>query len=287
MTDPIDALVADTSGVAAGLAAAEPTATALAQTADGHVLVVATRDSTIIHTWDLEKYLPEPQRPRGTVTALTAEGFIKTFDQRTTPDTPATVYADVDRTRLIAVLNDDELGAAGWRDHRITYQPQLTPEWRHWTSHTGLTDQATFAKALEDGETEIRDPSATVMLDLAQTFQASLGAKFRKAGRLKDGRTQLVYEEEIEATAGEGMAAIPDAFTIEVRPFYGADPVMVTCKLRYTLARGDLQIGYVIHRPEEIVRNAFEHDVVARVAAALEGFPVIFGVPADPTPAGR
>jgi uncharacterized protein YfdQ (DUF2303 family) len=221
------------------------------------------------------------------VKALTADGFVSAFDRRTSDTTPATSYADIDNVRLVAVLNDDEDDQAGWRDHRITYQPQLTPEWKHWTASQGLGTQDRFARAIEDGETEIRNPSPTLMLDLAQTFTASVGAKFKKAGRLKDGRTQLTYEEEIEATAGEGMAEIPDSFVIEVRPFFGAEPVLVTCRLRYTLARGDLQIGYMIHRPEEIVRTSFVTDVVEQVREALAGFTVIEGVPADPTAAGR
>lgn len=282
MTDPNP-----TGDVAAALAAAEEHAQVLPDVEDGNLLIVARRTDRAIDTLDLERFLPAPTRPRGTVQALTAQGFVDAFTHRTVDETPAVVYADVDAVRLVAVLNDDEADRPGWRDHRITYEPLLTPEWRHWAGHQGLGSQERFAQALEDGETEIRKPSATKMLELAQTFHASVGAKFKQAGRLRDGRTQLVYEEEIEATAGDGMAEIPDTFTIEVRPFYGAKPVEVVCRLRYRLERGQLVIGYTIQRPDEIVRTSFETDVVGRVRDQLKGSPVIEASPADALQAGR
>lgn len=290
MTDPIN-LDANANVVASALAAAEEHALVLDHQADGHLIVVAHPTDRQIQKLDLEQYLPAPTRQRGTIRALTAEGFVDAFAHRArgADDSVAAVYADIDNVKLVAVLNDDEAGATGWGDHRITYQPQHTPEWNHWVKRQGLHPQDKFAEALEGGELEIRNPSATVMLDLAQTFHASTTAKFKQAGRLKDGRTQLVYEEEIEAKAGEGegIVDIPDSFTIEVRPFYGAEPVEVRCRLRYRLERGTLAIGYTIIRPDEIVRDSFVADVVGHVREALAGFPVVEAIPADPITPGR
>jgi uncharacterized protein YfdQ (DUF2303 family) len=277
--------IAATGDVAAALDAAQDLAIELADENDA--LVVAHRLDVVLEHIDTEKYQPTPTRQRGTVKALTAEGFVKAFQHRTVDETQATVYADHGHTTLVAVLNDDEAENPGWRDHRITFTPELTPEWQHWVNHQGLTDQAKFAQALEDGEFEIREPSATRMLDLAQTFQASTSARFKVAGRLKDGRTQLVYEEEIDAKAGgEGMVDIPDTFTIEVRPFYGAEPKLVTCRLRYRLGGGHLAIGYTIVRPDDVIRDAFA-DVVGFVIDELAGWPLVEGVPAQPVTPGR
>lgn len=279
--------------VAAALAAAQPLAQIIDHPASANVIVAATPSSggSVTTTYhDLERYQPEPDRQRGTVRAFTADGFVAAFDRRINNDAdPATVYADLDRCRLTAVLNDDVHAVAGWRDHRIAYEPQLTPEWQHWTAHQGLGTQAEFAAALEEGETELVDPAPTVMLEIAQTFHASTSAKFKQHGRLRDGRTQLVYEEDIDAKAGdgEGLVTIPDTFTIRVRPFYGAEPVDVTCRLRYRVERGDLRIGYTIHRPDEVVRTSFLADVVGQVRDALPGWPVIEAAPADPLIPGR
>lgn len=279
--------LADASGVSAALEAAQAHAQVLDANDEQNVYVVATRDDRRIHEIDLERYEDAPVRSRGTVRTFTAEGFLTSFRQLVGGERPATVYADPDQCRLVAVLNDDEAGNPGWRDHRIELDLKTTPEWSLWTGRQGLGPQARFAEVIEEGETEIVEPSATVMLEIAQTFHASTGAKFKQHGRLRDGRTQLSYEEEIEATAGEGLVDIPESFTIEVRPFYGADPVAVQCRLRYRLERGALTIGYQIHRPDDVRRTSFATDVVDHIREQLKGFVVVEGTPAEALRPGR
>lgn len=268
--------IAAGSDVGAALDAARPNVDLLVDRDD--LLVSVTRNDTFTTAHDMEKWGGSPTRHRGTRKALTAEGFIALADELGTATTR--VYADIDGLNLVAVLNDDASVLPGWRDHRVTFAPTATPEWTHWISNVGLHKQDKFAQIIEDGETEIRTPTATVMLDLAETFNASTQAKFKQAGRRRDGRVQFAYEEDIEATAGDGLVEIPPTFTVELRPFYGATPVLVECKLRYRLERGDLSIGYAIHRPEEIQRQAFLTDVVARVLDAVS-VPVIDAIPAD------
>lgn len=275
MTDPTTVL--DTSDVAAALEAARPNLDHVDVQVPTTALAVARRDDVIVEVVDTERLAAAPRRTTGTVKALTAQGFLDAVARVKSGTTG--VYADIDATTLTAVVNDDVVDEPGWRDHRIVYTPQVTPEWSHWVGGQGLRTQGEFATVLEGGELEIREPSATQMLDLAQTFQASSSAKFKQAGRLRDGRTQLVYEEELEATAGEGLVAIPDVFVIEVRPFYGAEPRRVECRLRYRLDRGDLRIGYTIQRPDEILRDSFERDVVAHVQLLHD---VVAAVPAGP-----
>lgn len=272
------------SDVAAALAAARPLHETVPAGLDAAELLVHPDDvDTSLH--DVEQYQPYPTRQRGNRVALTADGFLNMVERFTTEDSPCTVYADIDRCELLAILNDDKHLDTGWRDHRVTYTPQATPEWKLWVGGQGLGNQERFAAVIEEGETDIVTPSATTMLEIAETFHASTTAKFKQAGRSRDGRTQLVYEEEIEATAGEGMVEIPTSFTVRVRPFYGAQPVDVECKLRYRVIRGDLTIGYTINRPDEIRRQSFQTDVLDHIGAELE-FPVVDGLPAA-TPTAR
>jgi len=275
--------------VQAALDAAEKLADIVDSLDEHQVLTVAHRNDVTLTQIDLERYLDQPDRQRGTVKAITAEGFVTAFKQRTLDHTPAAVYADPGNCRLVAVLNDDEGDAAGWRDHRIELALADAPEWIHWTGNQGLGTQTRFAEAIEGGETEIVSPSATVMLEIAQTFDASVGAKFKQRGRLKDGSTQFVYEAEVDAKAStsEGEVRIPDRFTISVRPFYGAAAREAECRIRYRVSSDGLQIGYTIYRPDEIRHTAFTEDVVGWVREELAGFPIIEGTPAPTTPTGR
>lgn len=271
------------SDVAAALDAAEDHVELLDNIDNDTVQVISRRDDYRVEVHDLERYQPAPSRSKGTVRALTADGFVRAVTHRMSDPADTVVYANVDSLTLTAVLNDDHAGNAGWRDHKVAWSPQTTPEWKHWIGSRGLGSQERFAAVIEEGEADIVNPSATVMLEIAQTFQASIGAKFSKAGRIRDGRTQLKYEEEIEAKAGEGMVEIPETFTVLLRPFYGAEPVSVTCKLRYRLNRGELAIGYHITRPEEIQRDAFVQVVSSLAGIDLDNLTFVDGIPADPS----
>lgn len=267
-----------TSDVAAALDAADE----LVQTAEvtPGLHVIATRSTAASKTIHTERFAQYPERSRGTVKAVTQDGFVRALGLVVSDR--AVVYANPDTCQLVAVVNDDRAGDAGWRDHRIELDLRPTPEWDLWTKHQGLGSQEKFANVIEEGQAEIVDPSPTVMLDLAQTFAATTAAKFRQAGRLQDGRQQFVYEEEIDAKAGEsGSLAIPAEFLLGLRPFFGADRYEVLARLRYRLSRGELQIGYQLHRPEDVKRKAFDELVTA--VESRTDLPLVHGIPAAPT----
>lgn len=262
--------------VAAALDAAEPSVRVEAIDAEVDAVVIASPVGATHAVVNLEKYRNVPWRPRGTVRAVSADGFIAAVGVR---GGTGTLYADPDACKLVAVLNDD-----GWRDDRVDLDLRATPEWTLWTTNQGLKAQSAFAVVIEEGAEEIVTPSSVTMLELAQTFHASTSAKFKQAGRLQDGRTQFTYEEEIDAKAGDGGAlSIPAEFTLALRPFFGADRIEVKARLRYRLSRGELQIGYFLHRADDVRRAAFD-DVTAKVSGALD-LPLVAGSPASPVTA--
>lgn len=261
------------------------------------LLVIATRRDYDREVVNLERLRFKPNRSRGTVTALSADGLVKALLLRNagTVDEgdPVVLYADLENCKLTAILNDDVVGsetkddAAAWRDYRIELLLRPTLEWQHWMGQQGPGSQTRFAETIELGEAEIFEPSAAVMLDLAQTFVASTGAKFKQAGRLSDGRQQFSYEEDTDAKAGaDGSMAVPTEFTIAVRPFYGAlHSYPVRARLRWRLQQGALTIGYQLHRPEEVQQLAFS-EMVSHVMELTQA-PCVEGRPPDPTkPAG-
>lgn len=279
-----------TSDVAAALEAAEPQAQILDANGDSTLLVVAARNDRQVHQIDLERFEREPVRSRGTVKALSADGFIAAYRHRTVEDASygAVIYADPDGCQLIAVLDDDYAGHPGWREHRIELALQPTPEWMHWKGHQGLGSQQRFAETVEEGQDEIvGEPNATLMLEIAQEFTASIGGKFTQKGRLRDGSVQFVYEETVDAKVGEGLVDVPQFFTVRLRPFYGAEPRDIEARVRYTCRAGELKIGYVLHRPDEVQREAFAVDVVANVREQLPDTVLVEGVPAEALQPGR
>lgn len=229
---------------------------------------------------DPERTAATPRRPVGTVQVHDAASFAAavTLRQSDDPGTVPVVYADEENLALVAVLNDDQAGIAGWRDHRVELALRKTVEWQHWRNGDDrLLEQEAFAEFIEAGLGEIVSPSAADMLDLAQTFQASTSGRFKAGNRLATGVRQFVYEEEVDASAGTGgTLGIPETIELAVRPFYGSDRYRVDARFRYRLRSGELTLGYKLDRPHEVERSAFTA-VRDGVAEALTGIEVIAG----------
>lgn len=239
----------------------------------GRAYSVVVPDSSSHLTFDTDDRLQAPRRKRGHPSFFTA-GSLSTYVNDHKLDGTA-VYADVDRRTIVAVLNGHTAtaldGEPGWGDHRATLHLRHTPEWQRWIARDGkIEGQTRFAEHIEDCLADIVEPEGAVMLELAQHFQAAAKVNFRSAKQLSDGQRQLVYEETIEAKAGQrGEITIPQFFVVGVAPFEGSAGYKIRARLRYRLAEGALAIGYVLDRPDKVVRAAFD-DVLAEVEQTTE-----------------
>lgn len=231
-------------------------------------------------TIDTEQWAAAPRRARGTVQVHDADSFARAVRQRAAIDEVA-LYANEETKQLIAVLNDDLVDSSGdqvpdWRDHRVELSLRARPEWTHWRSIDGrYIDQEAFAEHIERGLPELVAPAAAEALEIAQTFQATVSARFKQGSRLRDGAQQFQYEEDIEASAGSsGLLTIPDQLVIRVAPFFGATAVDVSARFRFRLKAGELSLGYLLDRPDEVERTAFSN-IVDTVGTDLGRGPIM------------
>lgn len=253
----------------------------------GRLFSVATTDGQV-HVIDVEDHLDRhrecPRRKTGQFRVHDAASFLAYLDKHGLPETE--IWADVTRQQLVGVINahlgvEDPAGnPAGWADHRVSLELRTTPAWNAWLKHNNqLAEQSGLAEHLEDRIVDVVRPTGADMLELAQTFHATIGVTFESSRQLSSGERQLEYKEEVNATAGKrGRLEIPKDFELGLVPFEGADRYKVTARLRYRISDGHLRIGYVLDRPEDVLRSAFSDivDKVAEVAAP----PVFFGVSA-------
>lgn len=281
MTDPTT-----TAGDAAVIAelADQARARDVVRVVDGRLVAVITAPGQQVHEFDLEHYDPTPTRKTGTVTLTDADSFV-TYVDRHSLERGTTIWADLDRARIIAVLDDhaahldaENEGAPGWAEHRAVFTLKHTKDWQHWTGHDGkYLDQKTFAEHIEDGVDAISDPDPATMLEVAQTFHAKSGANFLSSQQLS-GEIEFSFEETVKAKAGQkGTLEVPQIFTLGIAPFEGCDLYAVRARLRYRLVDGSLTLGYRLIRPDRALTSAFE-DVVQAVAAG-SGLPVMQGTP--------
>lgn len=226
------------------------------------------REGQRVEAVDSERFLARPRRRSGTVVALDADSFGRLIVDLGPDNGRATIYADVQALLLTGVLNDHDTNA-GWRDHRVTLSIVRTPQWERWIAQNDkLNDQTTFALHLEENMADVIDPPGADLLELAQSFEATIDAQFKSAARLKDGARQFTYTEVIDARAGkDGQIVVPEGFTLSVEPVEGADPVTVRAKLRFRINSGQLRIGYTLEDPAGVERKAFD-DVVDKVESA-------------------
>lgn len=228
---------------------------------------------------DREERLDHPRRKKGTVQLVQADSLIAYVGDHDEKDGRTRLYADVRGQRVVAVLNGPN-AEPGWGDHKAILMLTTTPEWKRWLARDGnIGDQVEFAEHIEDCLDDIVEPPGADLLELAQTFEATTSAQFRTGARLDNGRRQLVYVEEIDAKAGNaGEIAVPADFLISVAPIEGADPVVIKARLRYRVGGGKLRIGYILHRPDVVLREAF--DSVVRNIEAGTGITAYHGTPA-------
>jgi uncharacterized protein YfdQ (DUF2303 family) len=225
-------------------------------------------DSSLV-TIDLEeledRLAPHPRRKKGTVHVQDAASFIGYIEKHALPCTE--VYADGARRQLVGVINAHEESTtdeaaenkAGHGDHRVQLELLPDPQWTIWTKlDKQWLEQVSFAEHLEDNASDVIEPDAATMIEIAESFLASQSFDFKQSERLASGVVQFRYEETQSARAGHsGDLDIPTTFTLSLAPFVGADPVEVTARFRYRLRGGKLSLSYALVDVDKIARQAF------------------------------
>ena len=225
--------------------------------------------------------LPKPLRKTGTVRLLDATSFGAYVHKHADGDATQ-LYADPAVPGVTALLNGHRAApdATGWGDHRavLTFRP--TDAWNRWTTNDSkLLTQVQFAEHVEASLPDIRVPTGADLLELAQSFQANTKVRFESSRDLGSGQRQLVYREEVEAGAGPlGNLTIPKEFELGLAPYEGTGLYKVTARLRYRITEGRLSLGYVLDRPRDVQRTAF--DEVLKDVETQTSMVALLGTPA-------
>lgn len=241
------------------------------------VVVPAGASSVVIDTEKLkEDTQSTPRRKKGAVALTTPASLAQYVNAHKGDGTE--VYADWRQRRATAVLNDHG-DRAGWGDHRAVLTLMATPEWTAWTALDGKwQSQEDFAEHILATASDVVSPSAADLMEMAETFVVTKSVNFKSGSRLRDGQRQLTYVEVIEAQAGPaGNVTIPESILLRLAPFDGAEPVEMGARIRYRINDGALRLGYVLDRPDLVLREAF-----AEVVAGVEeqtGITALWGTP--------
>lgn len=231
---------------------------------------------------DTDHYAEHPRRAKAKRTVTSAASFVAYVDRHATAATE--VYADTPNSTVIAVLDSHE-GAdlpAGWEGHKLTLSLEKTDAWTAWAAADGKwLQQLEFAEFIEDRASDVKEPTAADLLELAQSFQAHRNVEFESSERMKDGQTNLAFKETVTAKAGQkGNIVIPDELLLVLKPYVGGPAYHVYARFRYRLNGAQLSLGIVLQRPQEILDAAFA-DVVTAIRdgeQARDGWPAHGGI---------
>ncbi|MCV2395951.1 YfdQ family protein [Actinotalea sp. M2MS4P-6] len=234
----------------------------------------------IVDLLDKAQHLAEtPLRKTGLVILHTATSLVAYINRHHTEGTE--VWADVERSAIRAVINGNATNTPGHGDHIATLMLRKTPSWLAWEKASGqMGSQVRLAELIEDRAIDIVKPASADLLEVAQTFKAARSVDFESSQRLSTGEVAIVYREQVDAKAGrKGELTIPETFELALVPYEGSPTYKVTARLRYRIAEGQLSIGFVLDRPEDVLRAAFD-DIAVEVESGIdEGTPVLTGWP--------
>jgi uncharacterized protein YfdQ (DUF2303 family) len=238
---------------------------------------------------DLSKLTPTPSRKTGTVELHDADSFVALAKEQGSPG-HCRIYLDVDYTQgrlaATAVFNDHGADEPGWRDHRATFSPRWSPEWKRWIDKNSIVmKQEQFAEFLEYNFKEIvgpkegdKGPAANEVLEFVTHLQETRTVKYGSAVNLMNGMVKLEFTEEGDKGT-KGQLEVFKQFHLALSPFENSEKYRVTAFLRYRIDRNTGQIGfwYEMQRPEQVVEDTAKA-IVEKLKNGT-GFPVLFGKP--------
>lgn len=224
---------------------------------------ISLRKDYRVETVDLEKFLPAPRRARGKVLVFDTASLVD-WVNRYEPGNAPMVYVDRDNARVEAIIDENADGQPGWREHRAQLTWQKSAEWKRWTGQDRkFMKQEDFAEHVEDGLSEIVEPDATDLLDIAQTIRGTMNTEITSGRYLKDGHVTITWNESIELKggAGTGQLDIPGKLLLQMAPFEGGTPIQITARLRFRVTRGSIEFAYLLDRPKDVERAAVDAEV--------------------------
>lgn len=186
-----------------------------------------------------------PFAKTGERTLKSPQSFGDYVKRHATSDT--VIYADVERARIVAVL-DDHGDMPGHRKHRAVYECPRSEQWAQWRRLNGQkVGQSTFLEFLEDRLPDISEPDGADVMEIIRDMQGRKDVAWKSAVDLRSGGVQLRYEETVTAESKRGgEITIPKELKVKVEIFYKASFYLVPIRVRFRVDNGALSFVLMI-----------------------------------------
>jgi uncharacterized protein YfdQ (DUF2303 family) len=253
------------------------------ESGDGRVPYLAVPDGYRVES--LEHFLPFPTRKRADVSVTTTDSFILYAKKHGSLD-ECVIYAEVDaegsRCVLRALMNDNGADNPKWRDHRCTFAPALSVEWKRWIAKNKVQmSQADFATWLEDNQGDVRSvsgsPTGADILAMAQAFEVNADKRVKSHINLQSGGVRFEFVEDETKDTRTSMEVFR-RFTLALPVFDGStDAYPVEARLKYRDNSGKVTFWYELIRPDRAFKTAVQ-SALDQIKGAT-GFMLLHGTP--------
>jgi uncharacterized protein YfdQ (DUF2303 family) len=225
----------------------------------------------------------EPIAKQGQASFCDAPGFIDYVNTHG-KEKATEIYADLDTLNVIAVLNGHDRVAdlPGFGNHRARLSLKETDEWKAWKeADRSWMTQEHFAHFLDGNRQDVSMPLSADLLEAVQNLTVHTSAVFQSKVKISQGFATFNYTEE------QGPAqsmAIPEALSISIKPFYGAETQIIDASIRWKFQNDKdkkaLYFRVLLNRPANIAREQFEK--VCNLVQQETNLPVYFGTAPQP-----
>lgn len=230
----------------------------------GHSIVEVNPPRALI---PVEPLYDAPVRPRGSTNAANLQSFADLVFHND-PNNRAVIYNNRADGNLIAVLNDNAGGHAGWRDWRINYNTRYSESWAAWCRINGqYQSQEAMAEFIQDRVADFVTPAGAHMLEVAQRFEITRGGKFSSGVRLDSGMTELTVEDTATVKTISNVQ-FPEMVDVGMRVFDDLEGYKFKVRFRYRVKDGTLSLCFKIVDKDAILLAALV-DLAAKVKAMM------------------
>lgn len=231
---------------------------------------------------DLERLLPHPRRTKAAAVLSDADSFLAYVARHATDRTVCWANFNPQTFTLgfVAVIDEHDKTAAGWRAHTATYKPDASAEWKVWTgANKQAQGQVAFAEFIERNELDIASkqdyPTSLQMLQMATEFEANSDKRIKSAVRLQGGGHALEY---VDDQSGETLAKMKlfERFQVGIPVFWAGPAYGIDARLKYRIAKGEVNFWYELIRADR-VHEAAAKELIERVRTGLGNVPLLMG----------
>jgi hypothetical protein len=202
----------------------------------------------------LERFQARPNRIQHQAVLDSSTAFVNYVNRFKGSQT--SVYLDIvsEEPSFLAVIDHHGAGVPDWRDHRASFTPRVSLEWKAWTTlhERGPVSQQDLLAFFEDNLNDLFNPAPSVMLSHLQKFELVEKHVYQSAMNLDNGNIAVTYIKDGQPKKVE----FPHSIQLRIPVLENEEGIHVDGRLRYKTSEGRISFTFQFKQnPSRILRD--------------------------------